>query len=52
MKKYNVASWKMEFTNNSLRLEDKLNEYAKQGWQAIPIANNSATIIFRRNKNR
>ena len=42
----------MGLTNNSERLENSLNEYAKQGWSVIHIAENSLTIVFERDKNR
>jgi len=31
MKEYKVIKWKMGFTNNNQRLEDTLNEYARNG---------------------
>jgi hypothetical protein len=52
MKEYKVVSWKMSLTNNNMRLEDTLNEYAKQGWQVRHIAENVARIVFERDKNR
>jgi len=52
MKEYKVVGWKMGLTNNNNRLEAKLNEYAKQGWNVIHIAENTATIVFERDKNR
>lgn len=42
----------MGISNNNNRLEDTLNEYAKQGWQVLHIAENSARIVFERDKNR
>ncbi|TYP97544.1 uncharacterized protein DUF4177 [Tenacibaculum adriaticum] len=32
MKEYKVINWKMGLSKNSERLEDTLNNYAKQGW--------------------
>lgn len=52
MKEYKVVSWKMGLTGNNDRLEDTLNEYAKQGWRAIQIAEDFQRIIFERDKNR
>ncbi len=52
MKEYKVASWKIGLTNNNERLEDTLNEYAKQGWRAVHIYENTASIVFERDKNR
>ena len=42
----------MGFTRNNDRLEDTLNEYAKQGWRVIQIDENYQRIIFERDKNR
>ena len=42
----------MGLTKNTKRLEDRLNEYAKQGWQVKHIAEYSITIVFERDKNR
>ncbi len=52
MKEYKVVTWKMSLTKNTKRLEDTLNEHAKQGWQVKHIAEHSATIVFERDKNR
>ncbi len=52
MKEYKVVSWKMGLTRNNERLEDTLNEYAKQGWRVVFIYENSATIVLERDKNR
>jgi len=52
MKEYKVVSWKMGLSNNDQRLEDTLNEYAKQGWQLTQFAENSARLVFERDKNR
>jgi len=52
MKEYKVTSWKVGLTNNNQRLEDLLNEYAKQGWVLKEVAEQSYRIIFERDKNR
>lgn len=52
MKEYKVVSWKMGLSSNNQRLEDTLNEYAKQGWVLKEVAENSMRIIFERDKNR
>lgn len=52
MKEYKVVSWKMGLTGNNDRLEDTLNEYAKQGWQVTQVVENFQRIIFERDKNR
>lgn len=52
MKEYKVVSWKMGFSNNNQRLENTLNEYARNGWRAIEIGEQSSRIVFERDKNR
>jgi len=52
MKEYKVISWKGGLRNNNLKLEDTLNEYAKQGWIVKDVAENTTRIIFERDKNR
>lgn len=52
MKEYKVISWKMGISKNNERLEDTLNQYAKMGWVVKDVAENSARIIFERDKNR
>lgn len=52
MKEYKVINWKMGLSKNNERLEDTLNNYAKQGWQVTHIAEHSARIVFEREKNR
>lgn len=42
----------MGISNNNKRLEDTLNEYARNGWEVRRIAENSPRIIFERDKNR
>lgn len=52
MKEYKVINWKMGLSKNNERLEDTLNQYAREGWVLKDIAENSARIVFERNKNR
>ena len=52
MKEYKVVSWKMGFSKNNERLEDLLNEHARNGWRVIEIAEQSTRIVFERDKNR
>lgn len=52
MKEYKVVSWKMVISNNNQRLKDTLYKYAKQGWVLKDVAENTARIIFERDKNR
>jgi hypothetical protein len=52
MKEYKVVSWKMGFSKNNEKLENTLNEHARDGWILREVAENSARIIFERDKNR
>lgn len=52
MVEYKVVTWKMGLTKNNERLEDTLNEHARNGWKAIQIGEQSARIVFERDKNR
>lgn len=52
MKEYKVVKWNMGLTGNAKRLEDTLNDYARQGWGVKFIYENSTSIVFERDKNR
>ena len=52
MKEYKVINWKMGLSKNNERLEDTLNQHAKAGWTVRHIAENTARIVFERDKNR
>ncbi len=52
MKEYKVINWKMGMSKNNERLEDALNEHARNGWRLVHIAENSARLVFERDKNR
>ena len=52
MKEYKVIRWKMGFTSNDKRLEDTLNEHARNGWKLVHMEQNSARIVLERDKNR
>ena len=52
MKEYKVINYKVGLTKNDQRLEEALNTYAKQGWRVLHVAEQSARIIFERDKNR
>lgn len=52
MKEYKVVNWKMGMSNNNQRLEDTLNQYAREGWVVRDIGENSMRIVFEREKNR
>lgn len=52
MKEYKVENWKMGLTNNNEKLEDLLNQYAREGCVLRDIAENTTRIVFERDKNR
>jgi hypothetical protein len=52
MKEYKVITWKMGMTKNEIRLEDTLNQYAREGWVVTHISEHSTRIVFERDKNR
>ncbi len=52
MKEYKVDSKPVGFTKNNQKLEDFLNQYAREGWQVKFIAENTVTVVFERDKNR
>ncbi len=52
MKEYKVVSWKSGLSKNNERLEDTLNEHARDGWSVKHIAEQTARVVFERDKNR
>ena len=54
MKEYKVASPSLGFRNRLQKLEDFINNHAREGWTVkdIVISENSYVIIFERDKNR
>ena len=52
MKEYKVINWKMGLTRNNEKLENTLNQYAREGWILKHIAENSSRIVLERDKNR
>ena len=52
MKEYKVLNWKMGMSKNNERLENALNQYAREGWEMKHIAENSTRIVLERDKNR
>ncbi|MFT6935054.1 MAG: hypothetical protein ACJAUQ_001447 [Maribacter sp.] len=52
MKEYKVVTWKMSLRNDNQRLEDVLNEHAKQGWYLVQVVDSSRSIVLVRDKNR
>ncbi|TJY36350.1 DUF4177 domain-containing protein [Pontimicrobium aquaticum] len=52
MKEYKVVSVKLGFKNRNQKLEDTLNQYAREGWVVSHVAQSAYFIVFERNKNR
>jgi hypothetical protein len=52
MKEYKVVNWKMGLSNNNQRLEETLNQFAREGWRVRHIAENSSRIVLERDKNK
>ncbi|MFS4417670.1 DUF4177 domain-containing protein [Maribacter sp. 2307ULW6-5] len=52
MKEYKVVSWTIGLTNNDQRLEDALNNHAKQGWRLLQYSEHSQRLVLERDKNR
>ncbi len=52
MKEYKVVTWRIALAGNDKRLEDTLNDYAKQGWRLLQFAENTNKLVFERDKNR
>lgn len=55
MKEYKVIKPKLGWSNHSQKLEDLLNQYAREGWQVKTIISNQhmiAHIVLERDKNR
>ncbi|EDP69449.1 hypothetical protein FBALC1_05138 [Flavobacteriales bacterium ALC-1] len=52
MKEYKVVHPKLGFKNRLQKYEDFLNQYAREGWEVKHIGQNSAMVIFERDKNR
>mgnify|MGYP001952378020 CR=1 FL=1 len=51
MKEYKVVSVKLGFKNRNQKLEDTLNQYAREGWVVSHIAQSAYFIVFERDKN-
>jgi len=56
MKEYKVISPRLGLRNRSERLEEILNQYARESWNVNTITNNRhggvAFVVFEREKNR
>lgn len=51
MKEYKVETFKLSLSKNDKKLEDFLNNFAKQGW-TFKFMDNSYRVIFERDKNK
>ncbi|WP_081988171.1 DUF4177 domain-containing protein [Psychroserpens jangbogonensis] len=55
MKEYKVVKPKLGFRNTVEKLEDLINNHAREGWvvnNILPIEHTISYIIFERDKNR
>jgi len=52
MKEYKVINFKVGLSKNNERLEELLNQHAREGWVLKEFAENTSRIILERNKNR
>jgi indole-3-glycerol phosphate synthase len=52
MKEYKVISPSLGWKNKNGKLEEILNNYAKQGWVLHSASQGFLQLIFERNKNR
>ena len=52
MKEYKVIIPKLGFTKRTEKMQDVLNQYAREGWVAKHIGQGWSSIIFERDKNR
>lgn len=52
MKEYRVVNPKLGISKRSEKLENLLNQYAREGWVVNHVAQSAYIIIFERDKNR
>ncbi len=52
MKEYKVIIPKLGIRNRYKKMEDLLNQYAREGWEVKKISEAWTSIVFERNKNR
>lgn len=52
MKEYKTVTTSLGFTKRTQRIEDILNQYAREGWQFKHINEAQTLIVFEREKNR
>lgn len=52
MKEYKVVNPKLGMSRRNEKLEDLLNQYAREGWHVNHIAQSAYFVVFERDKNR
>ncbi|MBT8258888.1 MAG: DUF4177 domain-containing protein [Bacteroidia bacterium] len=52
MKEYKVVNPKLGMSRRNEKLEDVLNQYAREGWHVCFIGQNAYMVVFERDKNR
>lgn len=54
MKEYKIIKQEFSWVNSQQNFEDKLNNYAKQGWRVINILERNSILLalLERDKNR
>lgn len=52
MKEYKVIMLKLGITKRAEKLEDTLNQYAREGWQLSHMAQGWVSMVLVRDKNR
>ena len=51
MKEYKVVQLKLGFRNRLERLEETLNQYAREGWQVVDLPQGWMAVVLERDKN-
>lgn len=52
MKEYKVVTPKLGISRRNEKLEDLMNQYAREGWVVNHVAQSAYFLIFERDKNR
>lgn len=52
MKEYKVEVPQLGWRNRKQSFEDLINQYAREGWKVIHIAENYTSMVSERDKNR
>ncbi|SFN95912.1 protein of unknown function [Bizionia echini] len=52
MKEYKVEVPRLGWRNRMQSFEDLINQYGREGWRVIHIAQNYTSVVFERDKNR